>query len=119
MSWDRVGERLREMAAKRSARRFRVTQLAPLVLEALDSDERLEQGDEDVEIDDRFLGDAAVGDTAAVIEDKSGDFIVLGLIADEDNPRPVRSHTQPISTVTGLQAEINAIKARLDALEGP
>lgn len=92
--WAEIAERLRRRSGG-SVRRFRVRSVDPLVLTALDGDERLEQGDEDVEIDSHVLGAAARGDVVAVLEDRKGDFVVAALLGDEEEPVPVPTAPDP------------------------
>lgn len=91
-AWDDVVDRLKERFDRRgSVRRFRVVGTDPLIVRALDGDERLEQGDEDVEIDDGTLAAAEVGDVVLVFEDDEGDFVIAGLLGDEESPKGISS----------------------------
>lgn len=88
--WDDVAHRIREIARTQvhnvapPPRRFKVAGTSPLVMEAVDgSPDRIEHGDEDVEVDERVLATAAEGDLVHVHEDEDGDYLVGGLVKDE------------------------------------
>lgn len=61
-------------------RKFRVVKVKPFTLEALGSDARLVEGDDDFEIDRFVKKEAGVGDTVLVSTDGTGDHTAHGLI---------------------------------------
>lgn len=100
--WEDVAERIKALADRGKVRRFRVDDTDPLVLIAMDGDERLELGDEDVEIVDAVVSGAENGDVAFIFEDRDGDFTVVGLAGDEENPKAVPAHSMSLHTGTGF-----------------
>lgn len=54
--WEQVAERIRDHAAEAGTQvlRFRVTRESPLILEQVDGEERLEDGDDDFTVTDGF-----------------------------------------------------------------
>lgn len=85
-AYDELADRLRRLAREEArvaappVERFKVTRADPLVIEQIEGDLVLEEGDPDVEIDRGVLADRpAVGDTVRVHHD-GADWVVAGVI---------------------------------------
>lgn len=88
--YDRIAERIREIAEETSSRveRYQVRSAAPLRLEQVDGDEVLEEGDEDFEIGENVRGFALEsGHHVNVIRGPDG-WHAVDVVATEDNPGP-------------------------------
>lgn len=86
--WDAVAARIRELVEEStraaSPGRGRVRSVDPLVIEGVDDDLDLEEGDPDVEIAHGVKADATQGDHAVVHRDEDGGFLVTALLKEEE-----------------------------------
>jgi hypothetical protein len=97
-----VGARA-QRTQRNSARRFRVKKVSPLVLDEIDGDEILEEGDEDFEIESDVKDECEKGDTVLVIVADDGDFVATALLSDDGAPpRPVKTHSH--DSLTGVES---------------
>lgn len=82
----RFNEQVRRIARQEAqnasppARKFRVVKVKPFTVEALGSDARLVEGDDNFEIARAVKKEAAVGDTCLVTTDGNGEHTAHGLI---------------------------------------
>lgn len=78
--WNDIAElidgRARKHAARAQPKRFKVRRPSPLVIDAVEGDLSLEEGDPDVEVHGT-TATLNAGDLVFVAEDEHGDYIVL------------------------------------------
>lgn len=88
--WDDLVDRLRtfvhgevEQTGHRT-RRFKVVYRNPLVVEAIDGELLLEEGDPDLEIDRAVLADRPNVDDLVVVQQTEDEYAIVGVIAHAD-----------------------------------